>query len=299
MMRIFCIAILSLLGTSGALAQAKFMAYRITGKATYSVQKKHQTLKVGKTIPETATVHVPEGSSVMLICEQASKPVTLSKGDHQLTSYRDHCNATEQSITSNYLKYVWWQMTNPTSSANDEKNRNGSTSGAVSRGCPGVEFLVRDTLNYYKADILLQWEVFSPGSRAEFMLYQDASAPVPLLVLPMKVGFLKLDSLRDYIQPGSPYYWTINLDGNQVCDRMLIQAWDEENFNEMLDSLRTSLIPGVDDAERNYQMGYLLEQAGFTGEAYGHYKAAAKAKPGDDRYKRTVKRFKLLYLEED
>jgi hypothetical protein len=299
MIRFFCVAIFWLLGASVAGAQAKFMAYRITGKATYSLQKKQHSLKIGKTIPETATIHVPEGSSVMLICEQASKPVTLTRGDHKLISYRDHCNAADESITSNYLKYVWWQMTNPGSSPGDEKNRNGSTSGAVSRGCPGVDFLVPDTLNYYKADIVLQWKVFSPESRAEFVLYEDDNSPVPVLILPMKNEFLHLDSLKKFIKPGTPFYWNINLDGNQVCDRRLVQVWEQDNFSEMTESLRSHLVNGVDEAEQNYQMGFLLEQDGFLGEAYQYYKAAAKMKPGDDRYKRTEKRFKLLFLEED
>jgi hypothetical protein len=290
---VFCLGILQ------APAQTKFLTYKVNGKASYVLKNRQYALKAGKALPESATVMVPEGSSVLMICEQASKPLTLSKGSHRLANYRNSCDASDQSITANYLKYVWWQMTNPNSSTSDEKARNKSTSGAVSRGCPGLEFFVADTVNFFRENFILTWQVFAPDSRADFMLYEDAGSPIPLLSLPMKQGYLFLDSIKKWLQPGNRYYWTINLDGNQVCDRKLIQVWESENFEETLAEYQKALLPEMDEAERDYQMGFMLEQNGFTGEAYSYYKKAYEAKTGEERYKRTIKRFREDFLEED
>ncbi len=281
------------------LAQNKFMAYQITGKVTYTLQNRQQTLKIGKVIPESATLQVGNNSSVILICEQASAPITFQKGTYKLTSYRNGCDPLSQSVTSNYFKYVWWQMTNPKGSAEDEKRMNMRNAGAVSRGCPGIDFLVPDTLNYYMEDILLRWKVYSPDVNREFVLYQDANSVIPVLVLPVRDNELHLDSLKKWMSPGTPYFWNITLDKNEVCPRKLIQYWDEENFREFMDSTSSQLIPGIEAAEQNYLTGFILEQNEFTGEAYKHYKLARKAKPGEARYKRTVSRFRKLFNEED
>ena len=296
---LFIMTLFCLLCALEAPAQTKFLAYKVNGKASYVLKNRPYALKAGKTIPETATVIVPQGSSVLMICEQASKAFTLSKGSHKLLNYRNSCDADDQSITANYLKYVWWQMTHPNSSTGDEKARNKSTSGAVSRGCPGVDFFVADTINYYRENFILSWRVFAPGSRADFMLYESANSPAPLLSLPMKEDHIFLDSIRNWLQPGQRYYWTINLDGNQVCDRKTIQVWETGNFEETLGEYQESLIQDMDEAEKTYQMGFILEQNGFLGEAYVFYKKALELAPGSDRYKRTVKRFRQDFLEED
>jgi hypothetical protein len=289
-----------LFGGLVSLGQNKFLAYSVTGKVYYSLKgKKKSSLRIGKVIPETALVTVETGAKLVLVCEQASAPVTLSKGEYRLTSFRSSCDPQTQSATSNYLKYVWWQMTNPKGTTEEEKNRSRNSAGAVSRGCPGVEFNVPDTLNYYKEDILLSWKVFAPGSRAEFALYQDGASPIPLLVLSPRNEELHLDSLRNWLEPGHPYYWTILLDGNQVCERKLLQVWEQENFEEHVAELEKQLIVDVSEAERAYQMGFLLEQEGFFGEAYQYYRQAGKAAKDNERYKRTLDRFRKLYREED
>ncbi len=295
----FIVILLLYLGALSTRAQTKFLAYKVNGKATYALKNRQYALKAGKTLPESATVIVPEGASVLMICEQASKPLTLSKGSHRLVNYRNGCDANDQSITANYLKYVWWQMTNPNSTTKDEKARNKSTSGAVSRGCPGVDFFVADTVNYYRENFILSWKVYAPGSRADFMLYESAGSPIPLLSLPMKQGYLFLDSIKIWLDPGNGYYWTINLDGHQVCERKLIQVWEAENFEETLAEFQKALITETDEAENNYQMGFILEQNGFMGEAYSYYKKAYEARPDDERFKKTIKRFREDLLEED
>lgn len=280
-------------------AQKKFIAYQVTGKVSYTIKNNKHSLKIGKVIPETATVQVGDNSTVLLICEQASKPITLYAGTYKLSVFNGNCDVADQSVTAKYLEYVWWQMTNPRGSAADEKNKNTRSAGAVSRGCPGIDFLVPDTLNYYKEDILLRWKVYTPGARKEFMLYMDENSLAPLLVLPVKDDELHLDSLKKWITPGVPFYWNISLDGNEVCPRKLVQVWDDENFREFMDSASMKLIPGIQEAEKDYLLGYMLEQDLFTGEAYKFYKKAKKTKPGDDRYQRTVARFKQLYKEEE
>lgn len=271
-------------------AQGRFLAYRVSGTVTYEQQGKTGSLKIGKVLPASAEVTVGPNSSLVMICEEASKPMSFGPGRYMLGAFSAFCNPDDQSITASYLKYVWWQMTHPSRSQEDERKRNASAAGAVSRGCPGVDFLVGDTLNYYRENLVLRWKVHAPASRSEFALFSDARSPVALAKLKVKGGRIRTDSLENFLQPGVPLYWTVLLDGNEVCERRLVQVWDENNFREWFKTVENSLLPGGGEAEKNYQLGYIMEINHFPGEALRFYREALRREPKEKRYRLTVKR---------
>jgi hypothetical protein len=282
--------------TSMVQAQQNFLVYRVTGSVTYNTPRTQGRLKIGKLIPETATVDVMNESRVMLICEGASSPIILEKGTYRMVTYKSRCTTMDRSITANYLNYVWWQLTNPKSSAEDERKKNMTGPGAVSRGCPGIDFYVPDTINYYQAGLPLRWKVYTPA-RKEFSVYQYADSPVPLYSFTPARDELPLDSLKKIFEPGTAYYWNIRLDGNEICPRKLIQVWDAGDYRELLENTTEKIFEGVDEAEKNYIIGYQMEKNLFPGEAYQYYKKAYELNKKDKRYKRTVVRFRKQFGE--
>jgi hypothetical protein len=283
---------------SPVVAQPRFLAYKVNGSVTYTHKGKTQALKIGKIIPASAQVNVGTKSSLVMICEEASKPISFGPGQFVLGGFAGFCNPDDQSITASYLKYVWWQMTHPGRSQEEERKRNASAAGAVSRGCPGVDFLVPDTLNYFQADILLRWKIFASTRHRELALYSGSNTPVPLARIPVTSSFIHMDSLGDYIEPGMPLFWTILLEGNEVCERRLVQVWDSTNYNDWMSGLSASILPGSSEAEINYQKGYMMETNRFPGEAYRFYREALRLAPNEKRYRLTVKRFEKMYRVE-
>jgi hypothetical protein len=215
----------------------------------------------------------------MLICNTSYTSIVLQEGTHHLDKITASCSKPDNSLTANYLNYVWWQFTHPKASAEEERKQNMTGPGAVSRGCPGISFLTPDTLKFYRENITLRWKVIVPSSRREFVLYSQENSPVAYLKRGVRNHF-RLDSLAGKLETSMQYYWTLHLDGNETCPRQLIQVWGKEDFESLSDSLRKNIPPGLSMAEENYMMGFYMERSLFYGEAYRFYQLAAAAEPG-------------------
>ena len=114
-------------------AQNEFLVYTLKGNVTISENKTTAKAKIGKLLDPSAQITVPADGAVTLICNQASL-ITLKAGKHQLADLAGQCKPSDQSVSSNYLKFVWSQLT--TKEGIPEKNRKyfmGNV-GAVSRG---------------------------------------------------------------------------------------------------------------------------------------------------------------------
>ena len=273
-------------------AQDNFLAYRVTGKVTYLDKGNQVVLKVGKILDNTASVKVGRNASLLLICGNTSVPVQLQEGTHVLGKLASSCHSTQQSLTYNYFNYVWWQLTHPKASVEEERKKNSNWPGAVSRGCQGIEFLVPDTLGFYRENIILKWKINVPFKSLEFVMYEYADSPVPLLKIPITTGYLHLESFKDKLEISTEYFWTLSLDGKENCPRKLLQVWSSGDFTILTDSINTGKHSGLDEAERDYMMGWMYEQNHLVGEASRHYKLAEAAAPGNSRYKKTVKRLR-------
>ena len=276
-------------------AQEKFLTYKVKGKVSYQDAGKQTTVKIGKVLPATASVKVEKNSSIMIVCENSSVPIVLQEGTHALKKQLTLCKNEAPTITANYLHYVWWQFTNPKSTSEDEHRKNITSPGAVTRGCPGIDFLSPDTLNYYSENLVLRWKVHSSYKKKRLLIYQFEKSAVPLYSIDLKHDYFILEKQNLKLEGSTNYYWTIELDGEEPCERKLIQVWEKKDFDEMLDENRRLGIAGVDQAESDYFLGYVLEQKLFHGEAYHYYKMASSGNPKDKRYKRTLIRFRKYF----
>ncbi len=292
-MKLF-VPIICLLISTMTLAQEDFLAYKVTGTVNSIVQAKETRIKVGKVLSRTALVKIEKNSNLMLVCGNSSNAILLQEGTHSLDKLYASCNTPKNSMTSKYLSYVWWQFTHPNASKEEERRRNSSSAGAVLRGCTEIEFLSPDTVAYFQEDVILKWKTGSTATK-EIAIYGYEKGTLPLFKIPVTKNYFHLDSIKNRLETSTDYYWTVLVNGSEICERKLIQVWGVDDMARLRSDFNNEMLPGLDSAELNYMLGYYLEQNHLAGEAYGSFKKALADSPRTTRYKRTVKRYKDLY----
>ena len=294
-MRHMIVFILSL-SCSWLKAENNFLAYQVSGSVQYRENDQQYQLKIGKILSGNQTILVAKNAKLVLICENSSRAVTLQEGVYELKKLSDVCMEPDHSALGGFLKFVWWQFTHPRTSPEEERKKMMETWSGVFRGCPGMEVSpLLDTVCYYQSGVLLRWHLTGPYKKKEFRLYQNETGPLPVTRIPLRKDQYPLDKLKTLMQPSLVYYWSVNVDGQEPCPRKVIEVWSKYEFHRLTDTLRSYFLPGLDEAEKDYTMGYFLETNHFYGEAYRYYRKAAASKPGESRYNNTLARCKQLF----
>ena len=119
-MKFLTLLLSGLVFSSLSYSQNSFLIYTVKGNVSVIENNVTTKAKIGRLLPESAQVVIAPGAVVSLICNQANL-INLNKGKVSLSTLSEQCKTTEGSATSNYLKYVWSQLTAHPGSP--EKNR--------------------------------------------------------------------------------------------------------------------------------------------------------------------------------
>jgi len=88
-----------------------FVIYSLKGSVSIIDNKVESKAKIGNLVNGTASIKVGAGSFATLICNE-TKMFSLSKaGNYSAASLKDSCAGKNSSVSSNYMKYIWNEMT--------------------------------------------------------------------------------------------------------------------------------------------------------------------------------------------
>jgi hypothetical protein len=276
-------------------AQNSYLIYTVKGNVSVIENNVTTKAKIGRLLPETAQVVIAPGSVISLICNQASL-INLNKGKVSLTSLSEQCKSTEGSATSNYLKYVWSQLT--THAGTPEKNRKlfMTNVGAVSRGVNNVWIDPRlDTVKYVGGSFPLSWKSYAEADEFEFSIYNTLGDTKPSNVIATKGRSIDAKTLAAKMKPASTIYWTAAVKGEQNPEIKVFEYVPADVYKTVLASFEQSGPELETDAAKAFRIAFLLEQAHYLGEAYTYYKKAATLEPALPVYKSTLESFKKDY----
>src|SRR5689334_9665484 len=126
-----------------------FLLYSFKGNVSVVENNVESKAKVGKTLSNTATVKIPAGSAATLICNEAAMFTISKAGNYSLRGFGDSCKVSSNSVSSNYVKYVWAQMTKSSGAQGSDRKKHMSNVGAVTRKLSNVWIDPRvDTVNF-------------------------------------------------------------------------------------------------------------------------------------------------------
>ncbi len=278
-------------------AQNNFLLYSIKGSATVVDNKTETPAKAGRVLTGNASLKVGAGATVTLICNESAMFTVRKPGTYTLSQFKDSCAVTNSSVSANYIKYVWNQMTSH-GEGSPGSNRKAfmNTIGAVSRGINNIWIDPKlDTVNYVAGEFPLSWKSYAEAKDFEFSIFSSTDPATP--VYKTVVGKLKISiaTFADKLKAGNSYLWTSAVRGEQNEELKVLNVVSKETYGQLLATLKGDNKAFEAEAEQSYRLAFLLEDAHYLAEAYQYYTKAATADPTNPLYRATLMSFKKDY----
>lgn len=270
-----------------------FVVYSLKGSVTVMDNNTETKAKIGTILDGDETIKVGAGSFATLICNE-TKAFSLKKpGTYTTASLKDSCKISSGSVSSNYMKYVWSELTK--SKGTPEKNRKYymTNVGAVGRGDINNVWVDPrlDSVNYVSGTIPLSWKSYTDAEEFEFRLYDDSKTNV-LLTKTVKKKHVDISELLKLVQSGKIYYWNATVKGEpENSDRKYFHFVTKDEFTSFYNSIKQH-DAAESDAEKNFRLGFVLEENHYIAEAYHHYLKATQLDPTNSLYRFTFMSFR-------
>ena len=154
-----------------------FLVYSFKGNVTVLENKAETPAKVGRLLNSNASIKLPAGAVATLICNENAMFTVKKSGSYALTLFKDSCKVSTGSVSSNYVKYVWSQMTKSSGSPGSNRKAFMNNVGAVTRSVNNIWIDPRlDTLNYVSGDFPLSWKSYAEADDFDFFLFKTNDA---------------------------------------------------------------------------------------------------------------------------
>ena len=274
-----------------------YLVYSVKGSVTISENDKTGKAQIGKLLTDKSKLTVGANSLVSIICNENSLFSVTKPGTYSMEQFKDSCLTNKSSITSNYLKFIWNQLTTPKGSP--EKNRKSymNNVGAVSRGNMSIWVDSRlDTINYYSGSFPVSWKSYSDTEEFLFEVYEQQQGGKAIYSKTVKKTAVPIADFASKLKPNTPYYWQITVKNEDPEKRKVIYLWEKEAFEKFAMQLKDLQKVPETEAEQFFRVGFLLESARFYADAYRYYQKAAQLNPELELYQKTLEAFRKDFL---
>ena len=279
-----------------ASAQNQYLLYSYKGNVSVIENKVESKAKAGKPLNNTATLKIAPGGTVTLICNEAAMFTLTKPGTFPMSSFGDSCKIVNSSVSANYVKYVWAQMTKPTGSAGSNRKAYMNTVGAVSRSINNIWVDPRlDTINYSSGEFPLSWKSYAEAKEFDFFLFNPDNIAEPFYSTTVDKLKISIPSISARIKPGNTYFWISAVKGEENEERKILNYVTKETFNAVVEKIKAQGAAFEAPAEQAYRIAFMLEDAHYLSEAYQYYTKAATLDSANVLYRSTLMSFKKDY----
>lgn len=281
---------------AAAQAQNDFLLYSFKGNVSVVENNAEAKAKVGKPMNSAATLKVGPASAVTLICNEAAMFTITKAGTYKLSSFGDSCRVAKGSVSANYVKYVWAQMTKPSGSAGSNRKAYMNNVGAVTRDINVIWVDPKlDTINYVGGNFPLSWKCYSDANEFDFRLYNANNIVEPFYKTSLSKKKVPVSSFAAKIKPGNTYYWIAAVKGEQNDTRKVLNYVSKSGYDSLLNELTKQTAEYEGPAEQAYRLGFMLEDLHFLSEAHQFYTKATTLDPKNPLYLSTLMSFRKDY----
>lgn len=277
-------------------AQSQFMLYSMKGNVSVVENNVTSKAKVGKMLDSKAILKIANGGSVTLVCNEAAMFSIVKAGNYPLSKFNDSCQAGRSSVSANYVKYVWAQMTKASVDAGSNRKAYMNTVGAVTRNVNNIWIDSKlDTVNYAGGDFPLSWKCYSEAKEFEVQLYTQDNIATPFFSTYVTKLKINIPDLVAKMKPGNSYFWNAAVKGEMNDDLKVLNYVSKEKFNEVINIINNQKPGGEAPAEEAYRTAFMLEDAHYLADALKYYSKAAQLEPNSILYRSTLMSFKKDY----
>lgn len=280
--------------------QESLIVYGKKGNAYSIVNKKETEIRVGNILPLASSVRLEEGTVLTLLCRQGIRFLINRKGTYSLYRYKDSCKVRSNSVSSNYLSYLWGQIY---SNSADHKLENHESTMAVTRGEGKkqrrgplgkhrvIDFSkAMDTVKITGRDFQLCWNCFDGDAFYQFKLY-DKDGLHQIWSDSTDVTFISTSGFHALLQEGSIYKWNITAPDADFIRKRVIKKVSQAEIDSLVQQLEGEEIPGEDKASNYFRIAYVLERKHYLAEAWSFYTLAREADKTNPIIKKELTRF--------
>jgi hypothetical protein len=296
-MKKFLFLALVVLWVSAASAQDnRFLLYSFKGNVSVIENKVESKAKIGKPLTGSSTLKLPAGSMATIICDEAAMFTLTRPGTYLLSKLADSCSTHTGSVSSNYVKYVWNQMTNTTGSPGSNRKAFMNTVGAVSRKINNIWVDPRlDTVNYVEGEFPLSWKSYAEAKEFDFFVFSSANTTDPVFKTSTTKLKVPIKSFASKLKTGNTYQWTAAIKGEENDDMQVLNYVTKDVYESLLKDLKSQGPAGETSADQAYRIAFFLEDAHYLAGAYENYTKAATLDPTNVLYRSTLMSFKKDY----
>jgi len=252
--------------------------------------------KVGKMLDSKAILKIANGGSVTLVCNEAAMFSIVKAGNYPLSKFNDSCQAGRSSVSANYVKYVWAQMTKASVDAGSNRKAYMNTVGAVTRNVNNIWIDSKlDTVNYAGGDFPLSWKCYSEAKEFEVQLYTQDNIATPFFSTYVTKLKINIPDLVAKMKPGNSYFWNAAVKGEMNDDLKVLNYVSKEKFDEVINIINNQKPGGEAPAEEAYRTAFMLEDAHYLADALKYYSKAAQLEPNSILNRSTLMSFKKDY----
>ncbi len=272
-----------------------FLIYSVKGSVTVSENNQSSKAQIGKLLTDKSKITIGPNSLVSIICNENSLFSLVKPGAYNMVQFKDSCLVNKSSITTNYLKFIWNQLT--TTKGNPEKNRKSymNNLGAVSRSNISIWIDSRlDTINYYKGSFPISWKCYSDVTEFDFQLFEPGSKAIVQKTITSGTT-IDISDFAGKLKNNTAYNWTLKAKDEENTEKKVLIKWDKASYEKLVTKFRAANARFETEAEQSFRLGFLLESARFYSEAYQYYKNAAQLSPDTELYNKTLESFKKDY----
>ena len=267
------------------IAQTRYLVYQLDGKVMRKEEKHLKSLKIGQVLASDAVIWINPHAGVTLICENYSFISLNTAGLNKLAAIHENCNSKEGSITYDYFRFIWKQLTLSEKSPAEDRRQYMSNSGAVVRGCPGIQIdPIFHSISSSQGKMAVSWKSNLNKERLSFVVYNEESGGDVLVSFKVKNNNISMDTIKKYASGHEDIYWGVNVDENEICPRKHIHFLQKPEFDQYLDSLNKQLPSHIDNAEKDFMVGFILEAQHFLTEALDCYHRSVIKNPSNKPY---------------
>lgn len=280
-----------------ASAQNDFLLYSFKGNVSVVENNVESKAKVGKPLTASSSVKVAAGGTVTLICNEAAMFTLAKPGTYALSSFGDSCKVSNGSVSANYVKYVWAQMTKSSGSPGSNRKAYMNTVGAVSRGgINNVWVDTRlDTVNYSGGDFPLSWKSYADAKEFDFFLFKADNIAEPFYSTTVTKLKIPIPGFTARMKPGNTYFWIAAIKGEENEERKVLNYVTRETYTAVLDNIKKMSTGFEAPAEEAYRIAFMLEDAHYLAEAHQYYTKAATLDSANVLYRSTLMSFRKDY----
>ncbi|HYC38936.1 MAG TPA: hypothetical protein VEB63_00485 [Chitinophagaceae bacterium] len=279
-----------------AAQENNFLLYSFKGNVTVVENKSESAAKVGRVMNSGAVLKVPAGGVATLICNENAMFTVKKAGSFSMGQFGDSCKVKTGSVTSNYVKYVWNQMTKSSGSPGSNRKAFMNNVGAVTRSVNNIWIDPRlDTVNYVSGDFPLSWKSYAEAENFEFFLFRSNDGSPAFFRTTLDKLKIPISKFAAQLKPGNTYYWTAAVKGEVNEEVKTLNYVTREQFNQLLRELRSSLGAFETEAEEAYRLAFLLEDLHYLAQAYEYYSKASRLAPTNPLYRSTLMSFRKDY----